>query len=111
MKKTILLSLYCLFGLSIDLDQPAIATPSSEGASPTFPPDVSPDNTTPAALTTTIPVTWSGLNLTGSLVYTSAPLTGNVSFIKSIKKLDLTTGEITPIFTTTGNDWIFYMSI
>ena len=116
MKKTILLSLYCLlvlclFGCSIDLDQPAIATPSSEVASPTFPPDVSPDNTTPAALTTTIPVTWSGLNLTGSLVYTSAPLTGNVSFIKSIKKLDLTTGEITPIFTTTGNDWIFYMSI
>jgi Tol biopolymer transport system component len=105
------LVILCLSGCSIDLDRPAIATPSAEGVSPTFSPEVSPDNATPVALTTTIPVTWSGLNLTGSLVYTSAPLTGDVSFFKSIKKLDLTTGEITPIFTTTGNDWIFYMSI
>jgi Tol biopolymer transport system component len=105
------LVILCLSGCSIDLDRPAIATPSAGDLSPTFSPEVSPNNTTPVALTTTIPVTWSGLNLTGSLVYTSAPLTGDVSFFKSIKKLDLTTGEITPIFTTSGNDWIFYMSI
>src|SRR6185436_15123936 len=67
--------------------------------------------TTPAALTTTVPVTWSGLNLTGSLIYISPPVTGDVSFFISIRKLDLITGEITPIFTTTGDDWIFYVSV
>ena len=107
------LAILCLFGCSIDLDQPAIATPSSEfgSASPTFSPDVSPGNATPSAITTTIPVTWSGLNLTGSLVYISPPSAGDVSFFRSIETLDLTTGEITPIFTTSGDDWIFYMSV
>ncbi len=118
MKKIFSLLLYCLlvlclFGCSIDLDQPSIATPSSEvtSASPTFPPGVSLDNTTPSAVTTTIPVTWSALNLTGSLVYISPPVTGDVSFFISIERLNLTTGEITPIFTTSGDDWIFYMSV
>src|SRR6185503_7343031 len=105
------LVILCLSGCSIDLDQPLIATPSAEVASPTFSPDVSHDNTTPAALTTTIPVTWSGLNLTGSLIYISPPSAGDVSFFISIRKLNLITGEITPIFTTTGNDWVFYMSV
>ena len=102
-----------LFGCSIDLDQPAIATPSSEvaSASPTFSPDVTVDNTTPSAITTTVPVTWSALNLTGSLVYISPPSAGDVSFFRSIERLDLTIGEITPIFTTTGDDWIFYISV
>ena len=118
MKKIFSLSLYCLlvlclFGCSIDLDQPSIATPSSEfgSASPTFSPDVSPGNATPSAITTTVPITWSALNLTGSLVYISPPSAGDVSFFISIERLDLTTGEITPIFTTTGDDWIFYLSV
>jgi Tol biopolymer transport system component len=96
---------------SIELDQPAVATPVAEVASPTFPPVVSPDNTAPSASTTRIPVTWSGLNLTGSLVYISPPQTGDVSFFLSIRKLNLITGEISPIFTTTGNDWIYYLSV
>jgi len=102
-----------LFGCSIDLDQPSIATPSSEvaSASPTFSPDVTVDNTTLSAITTTVPVTWSALNLTGSLVYISPPSAGDVSFFRSIERLDLTIGEITPIFTTTGDDWIFYISV
>ena len=118
MKITFFLALNCLIvlglcGCSIDLDQPAIANPSSEfgSASPTFSPDVSPGNSTPSAITTTIPVTWSGLNLTGSLVYISPPSAGDVSFFISIETLDLTTGEITPIFTTSGDDWIFYVSV
>lgn len=89
---------------SIDLDQPAVA-------SPTLPPDVSPNASTPSAITTTIPVNSSGLNLTGSLVYIGPPVTGDVSFFINIRKLDLLTGEITPIFTTSGDDWIFYASV
>ena len=116
MKKIFSLSLYCLLvlcllGCSIDLNQPAIATPNSESSSPTFSPNVRPDDPTAVAITTTIPVTWSALNLTGSLVYISPPVTGDISFFISIRKLNLITGEITPIFTTTGDDWIFYVSV
>ena len=96
-------------GCSIALDQPAVASPSS--ASSTLLPDVNPDASTPSAITTTIPVAWSGLDLTGSLVYISPPSAGDVSFFISIRKLNLITGEITPIFTTTGDDWIFYVSV
>jgi Tol biopolymer transport system component len=118
MKITFSLALNCLIvlglcGCSIDVDQPSIATPSSEvaSASPTFSPDVSLGNATPSAITTTIPITWSALNLTGSLVYISPPSAGDVSFFISIERLDLTTGEITPIFTTTGDDWIYYVTV
>jgi len=118
MKKIFSLSLYCLVilclsGCSIELDQPETPTPNSEvgSASPTVPTDISPGNTTPSAITATIPVTWSALNLTGNLVYISPPVTGDVSFYINIEKLDLRTGEITPIFTTSGEDWIFYMSV
>jgi len=96
-------------GCSIDLDQPAVASPIS--ASPTLSSDVSLDTSTPSAIMTTIPVTWSSLNLRGSLVYISPPVTGDVSFFISIRKLDLLSGEITPVFTTSGDDWIFYASI
>jgi Tol biopolymer transport system component len=67
--------------------------------------------TAPSAAVTTVPVTWSELNLTGSLVYISPPVPGEVSYSLSIQKLNLLTGEIVPIFTTTGVDWIFYVSV
>ena len=67
--------------------------------------------TVPTASTRTVPVTWSGLNLTGSLVYISPPVTGEASFFIRIQKLNLMTGEITPIFTTSGYDWIYYVSV
>src|SRR5688500_6813362 len=60
---------------------------------------------TPAAISTTIPVTWSDLNLTGSLVYLGPPVAGEASFFLTIRKLNLLTGGITPIFTTSGYDW------
>lgn len=94
----------------IDLDQPAIATPIVEVASPTFLSEGSQGTTVPA-MATTIPVTWSGLNLTGSLVYISPPVAGDASYFISIRKLDLLTGEITPVLTTTGEDWIYYVSV
>ena len=63
------------------------------------------------AISTTIPITWSDLNLTGSLVYIGPPLAGEASFFLSIRKLNLMTGEITTLFTTSGYDWIFYLSV
>lgn len=106
----LLLSVLALTGCSIDLDQPATNTPDTEVTSST-PSGESPGNTAPSAITTTIPVTWSGLNLTGSLVYISPPVAGDVSFFIGIRKLNLMTGEITPIFTTNGDDWIYYVSV
>lgn len=47
----------------------------------------------------------------GSLVYISPPVAGDVSFFISIRKLNLMTGEITPVFTTNGDDWIYYVSV
>jgi len=115
MKKRFSLTIYyllvlCLNSCSINLNPPAIPTPFSEATSPSSTGDIS-AHATPSALTTTIPITWAGLNLTGSLVYISPPSAGDVSFFISIETLDLTTGEIMPIFTTSGDDWIFYVSV
>jgi Tol biopolymer transport system component len=72
---------------------------------------VSPAHPSPAAIYTSIPVTWSALNLTGSLLYISPPVAGDVSYFVSIRKLDLVGGEIWSIFTTRGDDWIYYLSV
>lgn len=110
MKTKLSLTLYCLlvlcmFGCSIDLAQPAVSTP----AGPVPPTSPVTGDTTPSVAGTTVPVTWAGLNLIGSLVYASASLT-DVTPI-SIQRLDLITGEIKTIFTTTGDAWVFYMTI
>ena len=91
---------------TLSLASPALATPSLES-----PPDLNPVNTSPAIISTSIPVTWSALDLTGSLIYISPPVAGKGSFFNSIRKLDLLTGEIRTIFTTTGNDWIYFLSV
>jgi Tol biopolymer transport system component len=111
MKTKFSLTFYCLlvlslFGCSIDVAQPAVSTPFV-AASPTSP--VSADNTTPSLAGTTVPVTWASLNLTGHLVYASASLT-DVTPI-NIQTLDLITGEIKTIFTTTGDAWVYYMTV
>ena len=87
-----------LFGCSINVSQPAMATPG-----------VIPNNITTSVATTTIPITWPGLNLTGRLVYITVSLDGG--FALRIQALNLTTGEIGTVFTTSGDDWIFYVSI
>ena len=102
---------FALSSCTINIDQPASATSVPEVGSPTLPPPVSTPVTTPDPKATTIPVTWSALNLTGSLVYISPPVSGDASYFIGIKKLDLISGEITPVFTTAGDDWIFYVSV
>ncbi|HMD82838.1 MAG TPA: hypothetical protein VKE92_16085, partial [Anaerolineales bacterium] len=111
MKIKILLVLYCLLalclsGCSIDVAQPAGSTPILS-ASPTLP--LGTGNTTPAAASTTVPVTWAGLNLTGSLLYASASLTDITPI--NIQRLDLITGENKTVFTTTGDAWVYYMTV
>ena len=60
--------------------------------------------------TTRIPITWAGLNLTGKLIYLSSETTGGTPSA-SIQMLDLSTGEVTTIFSAPTGDWFFYVTI
>lgn len=112
MKKRLIPILYFLLllflvGCTINIAQQAVSTPVSP--SPT-PPTVNVTNsTTPVRGATTIPITWSQLNLTGRLVYIVASTSGDP--LPKIQVLDLATGEIRTIFATTTDDWIFYVTI
>lgn len=97
-----------LSGCSINISPPQTAPLSSEGA-PTIPISQVPDSATPAAETTTIPITWAGLNLTGRLVYISTASGDNL--ISKIQVLNLATGEVKTIFTAPNKGWIFYLTI
>jgi Tol biopolymer transport system component len=100
---------------SIDLSQPSANTPSSEVetvpsvVSPTALPQGKPTQQTtniiPSFPTTTIPITWGALNLSGKLIYTSAVFQGQ-SILIDIRSLDLTTGIITTIFQTPEGGWV-----
>jgi Tol biopolymer transport system component len=94
---------------NIDLSRSPETAPTPGTATSSL--DSPPGDTFPPAISTTIPVTWSALNLTGSLVYISPPVAGQASYFLSIRKLDLISGEIRTIFTTTGDDWIYYLSV
>jgi len=104
-----LLLLLSMFGCSINLAQPVTPNPYTEVGPMLVTSSAGTGNTTPSVARTVVPVTWAGLNLTGSLVYASASLT-DVTPI-SIQTLDLITGEIKTIFTTTKDAWVFYMTI
>lgn len=101
-----------LLGCSIDLADPVTTTPFSEvgSASPTLLPRSSPENITPLATTTTVPITWAHLDLTGKLIYITSTSGGEL--ISKIQVLDLATGEINTRFMTAGQkDWIYYASV
>lgn len=95
-----------LSGCSINVAQPAVSTPVVSSSPTSL---VSTSNATPSVAGTNIPVTWANLNLTGSLVYASVPLTDITPV--SIQTLDLSTGEIKAMFTTTGDAWAYYMTV
>ena len=103
----IVLSL-CASGCSIDVAPSAVSTPSAVGPIPPTQP-VSSENGPPSVAGTSVPVTWAGLNLTGKLLYASAPLTSVTPI--SVQTLDLVTGEIKTIFTTTGDAWVYYITV
>ena len=64
---------------------------------------------TSAFLVTHVPVTWAGLNLSGRVVYLNSTMNGD-QLISNIQMLDLATGEVTTVFSTSPA-WIYYGTI
>lgn len=115
MKK--ILYLICAFllfigflGCTIGVDQPTSATSLSKATSPPITsPGPNTNNTTPSSNATLIPITWADLDLTGNIIYSTLP-TGGSRSAPRIQMLNLQSGEIKTIFTTTGNAWIYYLT-
>lgn len=104
-----LLLLLGLFGCSIDISQPTMPS----GVEPTglvSGPGATPNNTIPSVNAITIPITWADSYLTGRLIYTSIASTGDTPSI-NIRILNLATGEISTLFTTTEDAWVFYVTV
>ncbi len=100
-----------LSSCSIQVEQPSVATPASslESNSPT-PSSAENNPQTNIVTTTQVPVTWSGLNLTGRLVYINEVVVDNV-FSLQIQVLNLVTGEVTTIFNAPKYSWIYYVTV
>jgi hypothetical protein len=102
-----LIFVLALSSCSIDISQPSPITPSPQaGTIPSAVPatvrsegSTAQQGTNPLSSlpTTTIPVTWGHLNLSGKLIYTSAGSQGQ-SLLIEIRYLDLLTGVVTTIF-------------
>jgi Tol biopolymer transport system component len=122
MRRTQLFYWYIIFlvsiltACSINISEATPATPIPVNSLPTASP-LPGDSTQQARIgnsflpTTTIPVTWAGLNLTGKLIYIDAFLGSNSDPILSIQALDLVTGVITTIFQGPEISWIDYESV
>jgi Tol biopolymer transport system component len=117
MKKTItILAVLTLIlaSCSINVSPPATPSPAagvySEFVTSTPMPTESAATPLPYP-TTTIPITWADLHLTGRLVYINAQQNQNSDPTLSINILDLGTGTITPIFQGPDMSWIYYMSV
>ena len=86
-----------LSSCSIEMGQPSLGTPASQPAAPLS--------------TTQIPVTWANLNLTGKLVYSIGSIDKDNNYRIHVQILDLVTGEVTTLYTTLINAWIYYISV
>jgi Tol biopolymer transport system component len=109
-----IVSILCACSINASVTPPA--TPLSTTVSPMpmiLATDKSQQNRigNPQLPTTTIPVTWANLNLTGKLVYVSAYEGSSGNPILSIQALDLTTGLITTIFQGPEISWIYYVTV
>jgi Tol biopolymer transport system component len=122
MKRTRLYSWYLVFlvailtACSINISEATPATPITVDTLPT--PSPGPGDATqqtrignPLLPTTTIPVTWADLNLTGKLIYINAYQASDGNPILSIRALDLVTGVITTIFEGPEISWVYYVSV
>jgi Tol biopolymer transport system component len=99
-----------LCACAVNISEAPPITPLSSAASPTLSSEQSRIGN-PLLPTTTIPVTWSNLNLSGKLVYISSHPASDNNPILSIQALDLRTGVITTIFEGPEISWIYYVSI
>jgi Tol biopolymer transport system component len=98
-----------LSACSVDINQPAGATPQIATA-PTAIPSVKGSPQPNIVTTTQVPVTWGALNLTGRLVYINGVAVDNV-FSLQIQVLNLATGEVTTIFNAPKYSWIYYVTV
>ena len=116
MKKNLWIAIYlltviALYGCSIEVEQPSVATPlPTITSNPGILPSVEASPQTNVVTTTQIPVTWGDLKLTGRLVYINGTMTGD-AFSLQIQVLDLVTGEVTTIFEAPKYSWIYYITV
>jgi Tol biopolymer transport system component len=111
----VLLLIFLVAGCSIDTSQSAAPVATLPVASPAAAPSPASQTSSehignPALPITTVPVTWSGLDLTGKLVYQKSIQNGN-SLSMSIEALDLKTGQITTVFQAPDTAWIDFTSV
>jgi Tol biopolymer transport system component len=92
-----------LLGCVVDINQPVSTPVVVETIQPEIISTLNPNSTT-------VPVTWADLNLSGRLVYSTVSSDGD-AFTSKIRMLDLKTGEIKTIFFVTGSAWIYYLSV
>ena len=84
-------------GCSIELGQPPSKTAMPSPVAP--------------LAATQIPVTWANLDLTGKLVYIMGYPDPDNNYRVHIRMLDLKTGEVTTVYTTPVNGWIYHISV
>ena len=110
----VILLILCACSVNISETQPATPISTEISPSPSAPTN-SPTQEirigNPLLPTTTIPVTWANLNLTGKLIYINASQGSNGNPNLSIQALDLITGVITTIFQGPELSWIYYVTI
>jgi Tol biopolymer transport system component len=105
-----LLAIFGLFGCTMEVSQPSTATPLAEVSSPASTAPAPNTNHTTRPSGTTVPITWSDLHLSGKLIYST--ISGNEGkAAPEIQMLDLATGEITTIFASSDNAWIYYLAV
>jgi Tol biopolymer transport system component len=115
-----LITALILCGCSVDISQNSVATSTPPGQSVSTTPTAStPSGSNPTQLrkignpslpSTSIPVTWGNLKLSGTLVYQSSVQNGS-SLIMSIQALDFATGDISTIFQAPNTAWIDFASV
>ena len=113
---SISISCLVLYACSVSVSQPLAMTSTPQAQiSPTptaqlITPTPQSQIGDPSLPSTTIPVTWGGLNLSGHLVYTNS-MQSHDSLTFSIQALDLISGNITTIFQTPNNAWLDFVSV
>jgi Tol biopolymer transport system component len=98
-----------LLGCTMDVSQPSVATPSEVSSEVPATSAQNADDAT-ASSKLTIPITWADLNLSGKLVYSTVSTNG-VNSAPKIQMLDLETGEMSTIFASPENAWIYYLAV
>ena len=112
---SLILTLF-LAGCVINMSPPASATPPAQPGAVLPAQTNVPNSTSQNSLfsstlpTTTIPITWSDLNISGKLVYITAFERNNTPLME-IQALDLGSGVITTIFQAPQLGWIYTASV